>query len=183
MIRTVLWLRVAGFVLIAAGVARALIGNLSHEGLNEGGLAPSALVGFVLITLGLLALWSAYFARTGRSRWLLMPAGLALLVIGTMGTMIVDQAHPSEYARGLRGPLGYAVVGGFIVCYSSVVLTLTYAIMAAAAYGLSWLLDLLPPARRRGIGSSIRRAVRSPLRDIPETGGMSGAGPGGEAGD
>jgi hypothetical protein len=159
------WFRVAGFVLIAAGAARAIIGNLNGEGINDAGLAPSALQGEILIALGSFALWSSYLARTGRSWWLVVPAGLALLVVGGVGTMLVDQAHPSEYAHGLREPVGYVVAAGFSVCYVAVVLTLTYAMLAAGAYMLSWLLDLLPPLRRRGLGASIRRKWRLPLGD------------------
>lgn len=71
--------------------------------------------------------------------------------------MLVDQAHPSEYARGLRGLLGYVVFAGFGVCYVTVILTLAYAMVAAGAYALAWVLDLAPPLHSRGTGASIRR--------------------------
>lgn len=157
--------RVAGFVLIAAGLAIAATGNVTRVGVNDADLAPTALVGFVLVALGSFGLLSAYLGRTGQTRWLLLPAILALLVVGGVGTMLVDQAHPSEYARGLRGPLGYVVFAGFGVCYVTVILTFAYAMVAGGAYALSWLLDLLPPLQSRGIGTSIRRTWRSPFKD------------------
>jgi hypothetical protein len=60
---------------------------------------------------------------------------------------------------------GYVVFAGFAVAYVTAILTISYAIIAAAAFVLSWLLDSIPPFRRRGVGASIRRACRSPPKD------------------
>lgn len=104
-------------------------------------------------------------ARTRQLRWLLLPAGLALLVVGAVGTLILDQGHPSDYVRGVRGPLGIMVAVGYGVCYAATILMVSWGMIAVAAYALAFILDLLPPLRERGLGESIRRAVRSPMRD------------------
>lgn len=165
MVATALWMRVAGFLLIAAGAMSAVIGNVSLEPLNRAGLAPSALVGFAVIALGSLVLIAAYQVRTRQFQWLPLPAILALLVVLAVGTMLMDQARPSEYWRGLRGPFGYVVVGGFAVFYGTAVVTVSYLVVAGGTYVLSWPLDLIPPLRSRAVGASMRRAWRSPFRD------------------
>lgn len=120
-------------------------------------------MGFAVIAVGSFVLIASSQVRARRFRWLPLPALLALQVILAMGTMLVDQARPGEYWHGLRGPFGYVVVGGSAVCYGTVIVTFSFGVVAGGAYILSWLLDLIPPLRRRAVGASMRRAWRSPF--------------------
>ena len=152
------WLRAFGYVLVAAGIARAVIGNLLREPVNDAGLVPGALIGETLITLGVFALWASYLARTDRRGWLILVAVLTPLVIAGMAVSIVDQGHPRDYWT--QGQRGWLVVGASMIAYVTTILMLVYLLVVGSAQLLAWLLDLFPPLRRRGAAAAVRDGVR-----------------------
>ncbi len=152
------WLRALGYVLVAAGIGRAVIGNLLREPVNDAQLVPGALIGETLITLGVFALWASYLARNDLRVWLILVAVLTPLVIAGMAVSIVEQGHPREYWT--QGPRGWLVVGASMIAYVTTILMFMYVLLAGSAHVLAWLLDLVPPLRRRGAGAAVRDGVR-----------------------
>lgn len=150
------FVRVAGWLLVAAGLSQSLVACVRDEGVNAAGVVPGVAIGFALVSVGGYALLAAGYLRMRMLRWTALPAGLTMLVVSTVAVLTTGHVPPAVYAVGGRGLVGLVVFVGYFVTLGTVVMLVLYAVFSA----LGWLADQVPALRRRGVGDVIRGGGR-----------------------